>query len=37
MVHHGVPVRPPQRRDWRPRPDHLAWHRREVFKGLARE
>jgi putative restriction endonuclease len=36
MVHHGRPLRDPQRPDWRPEPGHLAWHGREVFKGEAR-
>lgn len=34
---HGKPMRQAQRRDWRPFPDHLDWHAREVFKGEARE
>jgi putative restriction endonuclease len=33
---HGNPVRGPQRPDWMPEPEHLAWHGREVFKGEAR-
>lgn len=33
MAHHGAEVRGPQRPDWSPEPQHLAWHRREVFKG----
>src|SRR5262245_57903390 len=33
MAHHGGKIREPQRPDWRPEPRHLAWHRREVFKG----
>jgi putative restriction endonuclease len=36
MAYHGGPVRGPQRPDWRPEPKHLAWHRREVFKGEPR-
>lgn len=36
MAYHGKPIRPPQRPDWRPSPDHLGWHGREVFKGKAR-
>jgi putative restriction endonuclease len=36
MVHHGRPLRDPQRPDWRPEPGYLAWHGREVFKGEAR-
>ena len=36
MAHHGLPLRDPQRPDWRPEPGHLAWHGREVFKGEAR-
>ena len=33
MAYHGGPIREPQRPDWRPEAEHLAWHRREVFKG----
>jgi putative restriction endonuclease len=33
MAFHSGPVRGPQRPDWQPEPKHLAWHRREVFKG----
>jgi putative restriction endonuclease len=33
MAYHGGPVREPQRPEWRPESRHLAWHRREVFKG----
>ena len=36
LRHHGRRVRPPQRPDQRPVPDHLDWHAREVFKGEAR-
>jgi len=36
MAYHGKPVRPPQHPDWKPDPDHLEWHGREVFKGEAR-
>jgi putative restriction endonuclease len=36
LRHHGSPVRPPQRPEWRPDPVFLAWHAREVFKGAAR-
>jgi putative restriction endonuclease len=36
MLHHGKSVRAPQRPEWRPTPDHLHWHRREVFKGATR-
>jgi putative restriction endonuclease len=36
VAYHGRPIRPPQRPDWRPAPDHLGWHGREVFKGEAR-
>ena len=36
MSRHGQPVRPPQRREWRPAPESLDWHAREVFKGAAR-
>jgi putative restriction endonuclease len=37
LRHHGRPVRPPQCADWRPKPDFLDWHRREVFKGAPRQ
>jgi putative restriction endonuclease len=33
---HGKPVRPPQRPEWKPAPESLDWHAREVFKGAAR-
>jgi putative restriction endonuclease len=36
MVHHGKPVRSPQRPEWAPQESHLAWHGREVFKGSGR-
>lgn len=36
MRHHAKPVRPPQRREWKPDPTSLDWHAREVFKGAAR-
>jgi len=36
MRHHGKPVRLPQRKEWKPAPDALDWHAREVFKGWAR-
>jgi putative restriction endonuclease len=36
LRHHGQPVRPPQRPEWRPAPAALRWHFREVFKGAAR-
>jgi putative restriction endonuclease len=36
MRHHGGPVRRPQRPEWHPGPEYLAWHGREVFKGAAR-
>jgi putative restriction endonuclease len=36
LVYHGKPVRDPQHPDWRPEPEHLDWHGREVFKGAAR-
>ena len=35
LRHHGQPVRAPQRPEWRPEPDFLDWHGREVFKGTA--
>jgi putative restriction endonuclease len=37
LRHHRRPARPPQRREDRPDPAHLRWHRREVFRGDARE
>jgi len=36
LAHHGKPIRAPQRPEWKPKPDHLDWHAREVFKGEAR-
>ena len=36
LAYHGRPIRPPQHPDWRPKPKHLEWHGREVFKGEAR-
>ena len=36
MAYHGREVRKPQSPGWRPSPEHLNWHRREVFKGDAR-
>jgi len=36
MRHHGTKVRPAQRPEWSPAPEHLEWHRSEVFKGEAR-
>ena len=36
MAHHGGKIREPQRPDWGPEPRHLAWQRREVFKGAPR-
>jgi putative restriction endonuclease len=36
LAYHGKPIRDPQHPDWKPRPNHLGWHRREVFKGEAR-
>jgi putative restriction endonuclease len=33
MAHHVGIIREPQRPEWGPEPRHLAWHRREVFKG----
>jgi hypothetical protein len=35
LRHHGKRVRQAQRPDWRPAPDYLAWHAREVFEGEA--
>jgi putative restriction endonuclease len=37
LRHHRRPARPPQRREDRPDPAHLHWHRKEVFRGDARE
>jgi putative restriction endonuclease len=36
MAYHKKPIREAQRSDWKPQPDHLLWHGREVFKGEAR-
>jgi putative restriction endonuclease len=36
LRHHGKPVRPPQRPEWKPDPDFLDWHGREVFQGRHR-
>lgn len=36
MAYHGGPLRAPQRPEWRPGEGHLAWHRREVFRGEPR-
>jgi putative restriction endonuclease len=36
LAYHGQKVRPPQRPEWTPEPEHLEWHGREVFKGQAR-
>jgi putative restriction endonuclease len=36
LAYHGKPVRPPQRPEWAPEPEHLEWHGREAFKGEAR-
>ncbi len=36
MRHHSLPIRAPQRPEWRPHPDHLRWHTKEVFKGMPR-
>jgi putative restriction endonuclease len=36
MAFHGRPIRPPQHPDWLPEAGHLAWHRKEVFKGAER-
>jgi putative restriction endonuclease len=33
---HGQPVRPPRRPEWKPAPESLDWHAREVFKVAAR-
>jgi len=34
---HGRPIREAQRPEWLPNTQFLDWHRREVFKGMARE
>jgi len=36
MAHHGKPVRPPQRPEWKPNAAFLEWQGREVFEGEAR-
>jgi putative restriction endonuclease len=36
MRHHGRPLRPAQRPEWRPAAGFIDWHKREVFKGHAR-
>jgi putative restriction endonuclease len=36
MRHHGSQVQKPQRPEWHPASEFLAWHGREVFKGAAR-
>jgi putative restriction endonuclease len=36
LRYHGVQVRPPQRPEYRPAPEHLDWHAREVFRRPAR-
>jgi putative restriction endonuclease len=36
LAHHGKPLRSAQHPNWKPLPEHLAWHGREVFKGEAR-
>ncbi len=36
MSFHGKAIREAQHPDWRPKPVHLEWHGREVFKGEAR-
>jgi putative restriction endonuclease len=36
MSRHGKPVRPPQRKEWKPIPSYLDWHAKEVFRGKAR-
>lgn len=36
LRHHAKPIRLAQRPEWMPKPDHLDWHGREVFKGQAR-
>lgn len=37
LRYHGREIRSPQSRDYRPRPEYLDWHRREVFHGPARD
>jgi putative restriction endonuclease len=34
--HHGQGIRAPQREEYRPLPEYLAWHQREVFRGPPR-
>lgn len=36
MAFHGNAIREAQHPDWRPHPEHLDWHRVQVFKGKAR-
>jgi putative restriction endonuclease len=36
MAYHGKSIRPPQHPDWKPEPEHLEWHKDQVFKGEAR-
>jgi putative restriction endonuclease len=36
LRHHTNPVRRAQRPEWNPKPAHLDWHAREVFKGKPR-
>ena len=36
LRHHGAPINPPVRPEHAPSPDHLIWHRRQVFKEKAR-
>jgi putative restriction endonuclease len=36
MGYHCKTIRSPQHPAWKPKPEHLKWHGREVFKGTAR-
>jgi putative restriction endonuclease len=36
LAYHGKPIRLPQQPEWKPQPNHLEWHGREVFKGAPR-
>ncbi|MEQ9410069.1 MAG: HNH endonuclease [Fuerstiella sp.] len=37
MAFHGRPLRKPQSDTYQPSPEFLTWHRREVFRGPARD
>lgn len=36
LRNHTRTIRPPQRPEWKPAPEYLEWHGREVFKGSPR-